>query len=136
MHSFLVSNGLIVDARIALGPAERVVLIPTSCDTDRGASLEHLLTCLGFRKADTPYLSRPLRSVVESLGTQVSLWLRDRQASEDVSCRNEVAGGASNPVHFKDDATSEEPRVEIERRLNILQKAGILELKIIEPEVQ
>jgi hypothetical protein len=39
-------------------------------------------------------------------------------------------------VHFKDDATSEELRAEIERRLNILQKSGILELKVIEPEVQ
>jgi hypothetical protein len=47
-----------------------------------------------------------------------------------------VAGGASNPVHFKDDATAEELRAEIERRLNILQEAGILELKVIEPEVQ
>ena len=40
-----------------------------------------------------------------------------------------VAGGASNPVHFKDDATAEDLRAEIERRLNILQEAGILELK-------
>jgi hypothetical protein len=36
MRGFLVSNGLIVDARIALRAVERVVLFPTSCDTDRG----------------------------------------------------------------------------------------------------
>jgi hypothetical protein len=47
-----------------------------------------------------------------------------------------LAGDLNNPVHFKDDATSEELRAEIERRLNILQEAGILELKVIEPEVQ
>jgi hypothetical protein len=47
-----------------------------------------------------------------------------------------VAGGASNPVHFKEDATADELRAEITRRLNILQKAGILELQVIEPEVQ
>jgi hypothetical protein len=40
-----------------------------------------------------------------------------------------VAGGGSNPVHFKDDATAEELRAEIERRLNVLQDAGIIELK-------
>jgi hypothetical protein len=48
-----------------------------------------------------------------------------------------LAGDPNNPVHFKDDATAEELRAEIERRLNILQKAGILELKVIEaPELQ
>jgi hypothetical protein len=48
-----------------------------------------------------------------------------------------VAGGASNPVHFKDDATAEELRAEIERRLNALQAAGIIELKpLAAPEVQ
>jgi len=39
-------------------------------------------------------------------------------------------------MRFKDDATAEELRAEIEHRLNILQKAGILELQVIEPEVQ
>jgi hypothetical protein len=48
-----------------------------------------------------------------------------------------LAGDPTNPAHFKDDATAEELRAEIERRLNVLQEAGILELKIIEaPEVQ
>jgi hypothetical protein len=40
-----------------------------------------------------------------------------------------LAGDPNNPVHFKDDATSEELRAEIERRLNVLQAAGIIELK-------
>ena len=40
-----------------------------------------------------------------------------------------LVGDPNNPVHFKDDATAEELRAEIERRLNILQEAGILELK-------
>jgi hypothetical protein len=31
-------------------------------------------------------------------------------------------------VRFKDDATAEELRAEIERRLTVLQEAGILEL--------
>jgi hypothetical protein len=47
-----------------------------------------------------------------------------------------LAGDRNNPAHFKDDATAEELRAEIERRLNILQKAGILELQAIGPEVQ
>jgi hypothetical protein len=47
-----------------------------------------------------------------------------------------VAGDPSNPMQFKDNATAEELRAEIERRINILQKAGILELQVIEPEVQ
>jgi hypothetical protein len=47
-----------------------------------------------------------------------------------------LAGDPNNPAHFKDDATADELRAEITRRLNILQKAGILELQVIEPEVQ
>jgi hypothetical protein len=47
-----------------------------------------------------------------------------------------LAGDPNNPRHFKDDATADELRAEITRRLNILQKAGILELQVIEPEVQ
>jgi hypothetical protein len=40
-----------------------------------------------------------------------------------------LAGDPNNPAHFKDDATADELRAEITRRLNILQEAGILELK-------
>jgi hypothetical protein len=48
-----------------------------------------------------------------------------------------LVGDPNNPVHFKDDATAEELRAEIERRLNILQEAGFLELRAIEaPEAQ
>jgi hypothetical protein len=47
-----------------------------------------------------------------------------------------LAGNPNSLVHFNDDATAEELRAEIERRLNILHEAGILELKVIEPEVQ
>ena len=47
-----------------------------------------------------------------------------------------VAGDPSNPMRFKDDATAEELRAEIEHRLNILRKVGILMLQVIEPEVQ
>ena len=48
-----------------------------------------------------------------------------------------LAGDPNSPAHFKDDATADELRAEIQRRLTVLQEAGILELKIIEaPEVQ
>jgi hypothetical protein len=48
-----------------------------------------------------------------------------------------LAGDPNNPVHFKDDATSEELRVEIERRLNILLNAGIIEVRSLPaPEAQ
>jgi hypothetical protein len=43
-----------------------------------------------------------------------------------------LAGDPNNPAHFKDDAMAEELRAEIERRLNILQAAGVLELRAIE----
>jgi hypothetical protein len=40
-------------------------------------------------------------------------------------------------LHFKDDATAEELRAEIERRIDILQSAGILERRAIEaPETR
>jgi hypothetical protein len=48
-----------------------------------------------------------------------------------------LAGGSNNPVSAWDDATAEELKAEINRRLTVLQEAGILELKVIEaPEGQ
>jgi hypothetical protein len=48
-----------------------------------------------------------------------------------------VAGDPTSPAHFKYDATAEELRAEIERRINVLQSAGILELRAIEaPETR
>jgi hypothetical protein len=48
-----------------------------------------------------------------------------------------LAGDPNNPVHFKDDATADELRAEINRRLMVLQKAGIIELQPLPaPEVQ
>jgi hypothetical protein len=48
-----------------------------------------------------------------------------------------LAGDPNHPAHFKDDATAEELRAESERRLNVLQEAGILELTpLAAPEVQ
>ena len=44
---------------------------------------------------------------------------------------------AGNPVSAWDDATAEELKAEINRRLTVLQEAGILELKVIDaPEGQ
>ena len=40
-----------------------------------------------------------------------------------------LAGNPNNPVSPWDDATAEELRAEIERRLNVLQAAGIIELR-------
>jgi hypothetical protein len=39
-----------------------------------------------------------------------------------------LAGDPNNPVRFKDDATTEELRQEIMRRLAILNEAGVLDL--------
>jgi hypothetical protein len=48
-----------------------------------------------------------------------------------------LIGDPNNPVHFKDDAMVGELRAEIQRRLNILQEACILELTLSPaPEVQ
>jgi hypothetical protein len=48
-----------------------------------------------------------------------------------------LAGNPNNPVSPWDDATAEELRAEIEHRLNVLQDAGIIELKpLLSPEVQ
>jgi hypothetical protein len=48
-----------------------------------------------------------------------------------------VAGESNNPDDSWRGATADELRAEIQRRLTILQKAGILKLEVIEePEVQ
>jgi hypothetical protein len=39
-----------------------------------------------------------------------------------------LAGDPNNPVRFKDDATTDELRAEIMRRLGVLQEAGVLDL--------
>jgi hypothetical protein len=47
-----------------------------------------------------------------------------------------LAGNPTNPLSPWDNATAEELRAEIERRLNVLQAAGIIELKPLPaPEV-
>jgi hypothetical protein len=48
-----------------------------------------------------------------------------------------LAGNPTNPVSPWDDATADELRAEINRRLMVLQKAGIIELQPLPaPEVQ
>jgi hypothetical protein len=50
---------------------------------------------------------------------------------------SKLASDPNNPVRFKDDATADELRAEINRRLTVLQEAGIIELQVIEaPEAQ
>ena len=41
-----------------------------------------------------------------------------------------LAGDPNSPAHFKNDATAEELRAEIQRRLTVLKEAGILEVKL------
>jgi hypothetical protein len=42
-----------------------------------------------------------------------------------------LAGGQNNPARFKDDATADELREEILRRLTALQQAGVLDLEAL-----
>jgi 4-amino-4-deoxy-L-arabinose transferase-like glycosyltransferase len=75
MRNFLLKNDLIIDPAAAWSSVKRMVLITTSCGPDMVISLEHLLVCLGFRKIDSPSLTRPSRVVIESLWTKLSLWV-------------------------------------------------------------
>jgi hypothetical protein len=42
-----------------------------------------------------------------------------------------LAGDPNNPVRFKDDATADELREEVMRRLGILAEAGVIDLKAL-----
>jgi hypothetical protein len=42
-----------------------------------------------------------------------------------------IVAGPVNPVHFEDDATADELREEIQRRLSALHQAGILDLQAV-----
>ena len=42
-----------------------------------------------------------------------------------------LAGGTNNPVRFKNDATADELREEIIRRLGVLHEAGVIDLKAL-----
>ena len=42
-----------------------------------------------------------------------------------------LAGGTNNPVRFKDDATADELRKEVMRRLGVLHEAGVIDLKAL-----
>ena len=42
-----------------------------------------------------------------------------------------LAGAPNNPVRFKDDATADELREEVMRRLGILAEAGVIDLKAL-----
>ena len=43
------------------------------------------------------------------------------------------AGDPNNPARFKDDATADELRAEIMKRIAILQDAGLIDLKALPP---
>ena len=42
-----------------------------------------------------------------------------------------VAGDPNNPVRFKDDATADELRAELMKRLEILTSAGLIDLEAL-----
>jgi hypothetical protein len=42
-----------------------------------------------------------------------------------------LAGDPNNPVHFRDDATTDELRAEIMKRLEILTSAGLIDLQAL-----
>ncbi len=44
-----------------------------------------------------------------------------------------LAGNPNNPVHFRDDATADELRAEIMKRIATLQDAGLIDLKALPP---
>jgi hypothetical protein len=44
-----------------------------------------------------------------------------------------LAGDPNNPARFKDDATADELREEIMRRLAIMRDAGIIDLEALPP---
>jgi hypothetical protein len=45
-----------------------------------------------------------------------------------------LVGNPSNPLSFKEDATADELSAEINRRLTALQKAGVIELQVVEAD--
>ena len=42
-----------------------------------------------------------------------------------------ILGDANNPVHFRDDATADELRAELTKRLRLLVSAGLIDLKAL-----
>ncbi len=42
-----------------------------------------------------------------------------------------ILGDPNNPVHFKDDATADELRAELMKRIAILQDAGLIDLQCV-----
>jgi hypothetical protein len=44
-----------------------------------------------------------------------------------------LAGDPNNPARFKDDATADELRAELMKRIAILQDAGLIDLKALPP---
>ena len=54
------------------------------------------------------------------------IWLRWRHR-----IGMKLAGAPNNPVRFKDDATADELREEVMRRLGILAEAGVIDLKAL-----
>ena len=44
-----------------------------------------------------------------------------------------LAGDLNHPVRFKDDATADELREEVMRRLGIMSEAGVIDLRALPP---
>jgi hypothetical protein len=92
---------------------------PTSIRKYRESIIDY--SCRALKTKENPNRSRS-SGINDRSTNQVSITANT--ASTPVS-----KGDPNNPEHFKDDAMAEELRAEIERRLNVLQEAGILELK-------
>jgi hypothetical protein len=88
MQSFLSKNDLVIDPASDWSSVKRMVLMPTGCGAKTVIAFENLLACLGFRKIGSPVLKKPKRAIIETLWTELSLWVAiEGKAREDTRCR-------------------------------------------------
>jgi hypothetical protein len=78
----------------------------------------------------TPSYS-PTRSVYSSTSPLIAASYFFRRALEPRLTATKIPGDPNNPARFKDDATADELRAELMKRIVTLQDAGLIDLKAL-----
>ena len=84
-----------------------------------------------FRRALEPRKGRKAEQIDQDYRDAALLAVLAAPFRHSKLTATKILGDQNNPVHFRDDATAEELRAEIMKRLEILTSAGLIDLRAL-----
>jgi hypothetical protein len=84
-----------------------------------------------FRRALEPRKGRKAEQIDQDYRDAAHLAVLAAPFRHSKLTATKILGDPNNPVHFRDDATAEELRAEIMKRLEILISAGLIDLQAL-----